>query len=243
MISAAAFPFPWLDRAGRLSGLKLVAFLACIGPALYLALAYERDALGAKPITALIHGTGEWTVRFLLASLAVSPLRRIADWPKLINLRRMLGVTVAAYALAHLALYVVDQNFVLTKVVSEIVLRTYLTIGFVALLGLIALGANLDRRRDPADGPELAPAAPPRLHDRGPGAGALLPAIEDRRHRSGVLERLVPAADGLAGDAALQGPGAALDPGPARGRGRAADGGGWRRRGTGSPAAFRPRSF
>ena len=142
MISASALPFPWLDRAGRLSVLKLVAFVACIGPALYLAAAYKLDALGAKPITALIHGTGEWTVRFLLASLAVSPLRRIADWPKLINLRRMLGVTAMAYALAHLTLYVVDQNFVLTKVVSEILLRTYLTIGFVALLGLIALGAT-----------------------------------------------------------------------------------------------------
>lgn len=142
MISAAALSFPWLDRAGRLSRLKLAAFLACVAPALYLAGAYALDALGAKPITALIHGTGEWTVRFLLASLAVSPLRRIADWPKLINLRRMLGVTGAAYALAHLALYVVDQNFVFAKVVTEIALRTYLTIGFVALLGLIALGAT-----------------------------------------------------------------------------------------------------
>ena len=142
MISAAALPLPWLDRAGRLSPLKLAAFLACIGPALYLACAYALDALGAKPITALIHGTGEWTVRILLASLAVSPLRRIADWPRLINLRRMLGVTAMAYASAHLALYVVDQNFVLTKVVTEIALRTYLTIGFAALLGLIALGAT-----------------------------------------------------------------------------------------------------
>lgn len=142
MISAAVLPLPWLDRAGRLSLLKLAAFLACLAPALYLAGAYGLDALGAKPITALIHGTGEWTVRVLLASLAVSPLRRIADWPRLINLRRMLGVTAAAYASAHLALYVVDQNFVLTKVASEIALRTYLTIGFAALVGLIALGAT-----------------------------------------------------------------------------------------------------
>ncbi|MDP4025527.1 ferric reductase-like transmembrane domain-containing protein [Methylobacterium sp. NEAU 140] len=135
-------PLPWLDRAGRLSPLKLAVFLACLAPALYLAGAYRLDALGAKPITALIHATGEWTVRFLLASLAVSLLRRIGDWPRVLLVRRMLGVTALAYALAHLALYVVDQNFVLTKVVSEIVLRLYLTIGFVALVGLIALGAT-----------------------------------------------------------------------------------------------------
>jgi sulfoxide reductase heme-binding subunit YedZ len=135
-------PWPWLDRAGRLSWLNLAAFLACVAPACELAVAYKLDALGAKPITALIHGTGEWTIRFLLATLAITPLRRIADWPRLILLRRMLGVTAMAYALAHLALYVVDQNVDLAKVVSEIALRIYLTIGFVALVGLIALGAT-----------------------------------------------------------------------------------------------------
>lgn len=140
MIDRLAVPLPWLDRAGRISWLKLAVFLACIAPALYLAAAYRLDALGAKPITALIHATGEWAVRFLLFSLAISPLRRLADWPKVLVVRRMLGVTVMAYAVAHLTLYAVDQNLILTKVVSEIALRLYLTIGFVALIGLIALG-------------------------------------------------------------------------------------------------------
>ena len=82
MIDRLAVPLPWLDRAGRPSWLKLAVFLACIAPALYLAAAYRLDALGAKPITALIHATGDWAVRFLLLSLAIAPLRRIADWPK-----------------------------------------------------------------------------------------------------------------------------------------------------------------
>jgi methionine sulfoxide reductase heme-binding subunit len=142
MIGSSARLLPWLDRAGRLSWLKLAVFLACLAPALRLAVAYRLDMLGAKPITALIHATGEWTVRFLLASLAISLLRRVADWPRVMLVRRMLGVTALAYALAHLGLYVVDQNFLLAKVVSEIALRLYLTIGFVALLGLIALGAT-----------------------------------------------------------------------------------------------------
>jgi methionine sulfoxide reductase heme-binding subunit len=141
-MTAQTLPLPWLDRAGRLSPLKLVTFLGALAPGLYLAGAYALDALGAKPITALLHGTGEWCIRFLLLSLAVTPLRRVANWPKLINLRRMLGLTALAYAIIHLALFVVDQNFVLTKVASEIVLRIYLTIGFVALLGLIALGVT-----------------------------------------------------------------------------------------------------
>jgi len=142
MPALPAVSAPWRDRAGRLSGLKLATFLAALAPGLWLAGAYAADALGAKPITALLHGTGEWAVRFLLLSLAVTPLRRIANWPKLILVRRMLGLTALAYALIHLGLYVVDQNFVLTKVVSEIVSRIYLTIGFAALLGLVVLGVT-----------------------------------------------------------------------------------------------------
>jgi methionine sulfoxide reductase heme-binding subunit len=140
MPALPAFSAPWRDRAGRVSGLKLATFLFALAPGLWLAGAYAADALGAKPITALLHGTGEWAVRFLLLSLAVTPLRRIANAPKLILVRRMLGLTVLAYVLIHLMLYVVDQNFVWTKVVSEIATRIYLTIGFVALFGLVVLG-------------------------------------------------------------------------------------------------------
>jgi sulfoxide reductase heme-binding subunit YedZ len=82
-------------------------------------------------------------VRLILLSLLVTPLRRVAQWPKLINLRRMIGVAAFAYALAHFTIYVVlDQKLALLHVTSEIVLRFYLTIGFVALLGLTALAAT-----------------------------------------------------------------------------------------------------
>lgn len=142
MPAAPVLSAPWRDRAGRVSGLKLATFVFALAPGFWLAGWYALDALGPKPITALLHSTGEWSVRFLLLSLAVTPLRRIANYPKLILVRRMLGLTVLAYATIHLALYVVDQNFVLAKVVSEILTRFYLTIGFVALVGLAVLGAT-----------------------------------------------------------------------------------------------------
>ena len=81
-------------------------------------------------------------MRFLLLSLLVSTLRRVGQWGKLIAVRRMLGLAALAYAGIHLFLYVVDQQFDLIHVASEIVLRFYLTIGFVARLGLIALGST-----------------------------------------------------------------------------------------------------
>ncbi|MFE1597680.1 sulfite oxidase heme-binding subunit YedZ [Methylobacterium sp. ID0610] len=133
---------PWLDRAGRLSWLKLATFLAVLGPGLVDAAAYGLDRLGPKPLTAFLHAMGDWTVYFLIASLAVTPLRRIGDWPKLILVRRMLGLAALAYAVIHLVLYAADLKFDLPRVASEIALRIYLTIGFTALVGLAVLGAT-----------------------------------------------------------------------------------------------------
>ena len=149
-----ASALPWLDRAGRLSALKLAVFVALFVPGAWIALKLGLGMMGGKPLTAAIHQTGDWAVRFLVASLAITPLRRIANWPQLILVRRMLGLAVLAYAVVHLGLYVVDQGFDLARVATEIALRIYLTIGFVALLGLAALGATstdaMIRRMGPA---------------------------------------------------------------------------------------------
>ncbi|QGZ35151.1 sulfite oxidase heme-binding subunit YedZ [Stappia indica] len=133
---------PWRERNGRFSPLGLAVLLAILAPGAHLAYGLLAGTLGAKPVTEVLHGTGDWAIRFLLLSLLVSPLRRVSGWGKLIGIRRMLGLAAAGYALAHLSLYVVDQSFDLAKVASEIVLRVYLTIGFVALLGLLALAAT-----------------------------------------------------------------------------------------------------
>ncbi|QOF71257.1 sulfoxide reductase heme-binding subunit YedZ [Aminobacter sp. SR38] len=140
---------PWTDRAGKLSPLKALAFAGTLVPALllgyYAVKGFPQGAgagtlLGPRPFTAAIHETGDWAIRFLLMSLAATPLRRIGQWPKLILIRRMLGIAALAYAIGHLVLYFFDQNWDVFRVVSEIALRIYLTIGFVALLGLVALG-------------------------------------------------------------------------------------------------------
>ncbi len=133
---------PWNDRAGKFSPLKASVLVCLILPAVILAWNLASGSLGPRPITQAIHETGQWAIRFLFLSLAVTPLRRIADWPKLIVVRRMIGLAALFYALAHLTLYVTDQNFDIAKVASEIVLRFYLTIGFVALIGLSILGAT-----------------------------------------------------------------------------------------------------
>lgn len=142
MVGPIAPKMPWTDRAGRFSPLKAAVFAGILVPAMLIAWSWEARLLGPRPITEAIHQTGDWTIRFLLLSLAVAPLRRIANWPKLIQVRRMLGLAALAYALAHFTLYIADQKWNLWRVGSEIALRVYLTIGFSALLGLVALGAT-----------------------------------------------------------------------------------------------------
>ena len=142
---------PWTDRAGKFSPLKTVVFVGLCLPALWLVWQASRGAvvpagglgpLGPRPVTEAIHQTGDWAIRFLWISLAITPLRRIANWPKLIVVRRMVGIAALVYALAHFTLYTLDLKFDVLRVASEIALRFYLTIGFVALLGLIALGST-----------------------------------------------------------------------------------------------------
>ena len=138
----AALRPPWRDRHGRFVPIKaVVLFLVCI-PATVLAVQWATGSLGAKPVTEVIHGLGLWTIRFLLITLAVTPARGAFNWSRIVLVRRMLGLTTLAYAVAHLCMYAYDQNLMLLHVASEIVHRFYLTIGFVTLLGLIALGVT-----------------------------------------------------------------------------------------------------
>lgn len=133
---------PWRDRHGRLVPIKVAVLPALFVPGAVLAFWWATGALGARPVHELILGFGLWTVRLTVISLAVTPARAVFDWPKLLLVRRMVGVTAMAYGLTHLSLYIVDENFRLPMVVSEIVHRFYLTIGFIALTGLSVLGAT-----------------------------------------------------------------------------------------------------
>ncbi len=133
---------PWRDRRGRFLPFKAAVLVSLFIPGALYTYWLATGNLGARPVMETIHGTGLWAIRLLVISLAITPLARAMDWPWLLLVRRNVGVAAACYAVAHLALYVVDQNFKLLTVISEIALRFYLTIGFVALLVLLALAAT-----------------------------------------------------------------------------------------------------
>jgi methionine sulfoxide reductase heme-binding subunit len=133
----------WRDSRGRLSALRIATLAFLLWPIGLALVAWETEIrFEARPINDLIHRAGFWMLMFLLLSLAVTPLRRIARYGQLVDVRRMIGVGAFCYGVAHLTLYALDQMFDLLHVASEIALRVYLTIGFTALLGLAVLAAT-----------------------------------------------------------------------------------------------------
>ena len=133
----------WRDNRGRLSALRIATLALLLWPIALAVVAWQSEIrFAARPLNDLIHRAGFWMLMFLLLSLAVTPLRRIARFGQLVDVRRMIGVGAFCYGLAHLTLYAADQMFDLVKVASEITLRVYLTVGFTALLGLATLAAT-----------------------------------------------------------------------------------------------------
>ena len=133
---------PWLDYSGHLSPLKAPVFAALFVPGLVTLYWFETRQLGARPITETIHETGLWGIRLLAITLAITPSRQIFSQPRIVLLRRMIGVAAFSYLLIHFSFYIVDEKYSLATVASEIARRFYLTIGFTALCMLAALAVT-----------------------------------------------------------------------------------------------------
>lgn len=125
---------------------KPVIFAASLIPALYVAWALYSDfamstrLLGSNPINEAEHYTGRWTLRFLIATLAVTPARRMLGWNWLIKYRRMLGLFAFAYATIHLTVFfAIDIFFDARELVNEIIKRPYVTVGMTTWLLLFPL--------------------------------------------------------------------------------------------------------
>lgn len=133
---------PWRDRRGRLVPIKAVALILLTIPALLLALDAAQGALGPRPWNQAIHVSGLWAERLVLVTLALTPLRVVLDWPRLVFIRRISGIGALAYVVLHLVLYTIDLKFNWAQILWETFTRFYLIIGLLAALGLLALGVT-----------------------------------------------------------------------------------------------------
>ena len=128
--------------------LKLLVWLAALYPltALSTKIVFDPLALGANPAETILRSTGDWTLRFLLLTLAITPLRRITLIGGLIRFRRLLGLFAFFYGLVHLGCYIAfDRYFVLSEITADIIKRPFITVGFAALVLMIPLALTSTR--------------------------------------------------------------------------------------------------
>jgi sulfoxide reductase heme-binding subunit YedZ len=117
-----------------------VVFLLALLPIVLLSRSFYLDELGANPFEVFTRSTGEWTLRFLLLTLAMTPLRQLTGsaWP--LRLRRMLGLFTFFYVCVHLLTYIwLDHFFDWDEIWTDIVKRPYITFGMLAFTLLIPL--------------------------------------------------------------------------------------------------------
>lgn len=130
-----------LDRNQKIRWIfKPVLFTIALVPLAFLIYRAMTNDLGANPIETINRYTGDWVLRFLMITLAVTPLRRLTGWNGLLRYRRMLGLFAFFYACLHFLSYAwLDQYFVLADIVQDVAKRPYITVGFASFLMLIPL--------------------------------------------------------------------------------------------------------
>jgi sulfoxide reductase heme-binding subunit YedZ len=128
----------WIKRV-----VKPLAFLAALVPLGLLVWHGFNGELSANPISDITHETGTWTLRFVLITLAVTPLRRITGWTGIQRLRRMFGLFAFFYGSLHFMTYLyLDQFFDFNSILHDIPKRPFITVGFTAFVLMIPLAAT-----------------------------------------------------------------------------------------------------
>jgi sulfoxide reductase heme-binding subunit YedZ len=137
---------PRRGREVRMAAAKAAAFVLCLVPLALLVRDALAGQLAADPIEEITHRTGWWTLTLLMVTLAVTPVRRLTGWNRLVKLRRMLGLFAFFYACLHVLTYFgLDQLFAFDYILEDIAERPYITVGFTAWLLLIPLAVTSTR--------------------------------------------------------------------------------------------------
>ncbi len=124
---------------------KPVVFLTCLIPAVFVVTdAFEiTGRLGANPIEEIQDRFGIWALRFIMITLAITPLRRASGWNWLVRFRRMFGLFTFFYVLLHfLTWFILDSEMLLSAILEDLTERPFITIGFAALVLLTALAVT-----------------------------------------------------------------------------------------------------
>jgi methionine sulfoxide reductase heme-binding subunit len=131
----------------RVGWLKVVIFPLCLAPLALLMWKAAQAQLGANPIEGITHSTGDWTIRFILVTLAITPLRKLTGQPWLIRFRRMFGLFAFFYGCLHFLTYIwLDQGFDVHSMAKDVYKRPFITLGFTAFVLLTPLAVTSTRK-------------------------------------------------------------------------------------------------
>ena len=140
-----ARPRPAFTRR-RILLLKTAIWLTGLSPVVWLTVGFFRGTLGVLPVDTIILVEGRWTLVFLLATLAVTPVRRLTGWNRAVQVRRLLGLFAFFHACVHFLAYAgIDQLFALGYILEDVRDRRYITAGFAALVLLVPLAVTSTR--------------------------------------------------------------------------------------------------
>ncbi|MCY3548056.1 MAG: sulfoxide reductase heme-binding subunit YedZ [Gemmatimonadetes bacterium] len=122
---------------------RIAIWVVGLAPPIWLTTALFRRTLGINPVETIILVEGRWTLVFLLATLAVTPIRRLTGWNRIVQLRRLLGLFAFFHACVHFLAYVgINHLFELSIIVEDVLERRYITAGFTALVLLVPLAVT-----------------------------------------------------------------------------------------------------
>ena len=138
---------PASPTPGQVLRIRIVIWLVCLIPLARLVILGAGNGLGANPIEFITRSTGTWTLVGLLATLSITPLRKLTGLSWLVRFRRLFGLFAFFYACLHFATYIwLDQFFDPTAIATDIVKRPFITVGFSAFVLLIPLAASSNQR-------------------------------------------------------------------------------------------------
>jgi methionine sulfoxide reductase heme-binding subunit len=122
---------------------KVLLFLVCLVPLMQLAWQAWKQDLTANPVEYITHDTGDWTIRFLMITLTVTPLRMLLNQPLLVRFRRMVGLFAFLYGCLHLTTWLVlDKYFDWSEMGKDILKRPYITMGMAAFAMMVPLAVT-----------------------------------------------------------------------------------------------------
>ena len=126
---------------------KILVFLICIAPIVWLFAAAFTDNLSANPIKDITEATGVWTLRFLLATLCITPIRKFTKWSDVIRYRRMLGLFAFFYGFLHFLTYAwLDQFFSVPDIIQDVFKRPFITAGFLGFVVMVPLAITSTKK-------------------------------------------------------------------------------------------------